>query len=543
MIKSALNTISLPSPISFCRHDFIAAGLSQCQVDERNLRLAFERLDQEHKGYITFDNVMDLLGDEAFENEDAMLNCWAESMKDVDCKTALITYEDFILLMKGQNRDKVSAMRKSQTLLDSVPEIEFEMDEEINEFTPVQHRLDLSSDSFEQPSIERTPSIELESALLASTPSPKKLSFLRQGSNSAPATPIHMGRRFDDIDQNSPPLNLSIDAIDSVRFGPDTVFRMPDLALDLTPPQSPVRGPADYVTPTVARPAIDPNLISRLAPPELSLPSNLLDATPAALGRSRSISLDEKESPAAKKQADARKKMLFKRDSRRAMPIPEHTHNKSDIDKVIQDETKTPLVVNRKLYRAHREFRHAVTEACKRFEAEQIRRAKETLQAQENGSAKHTAGLVMRHGQALSEQSIKNFLKKTMEEQEKQVDQANRRGGRGRRSRKKTMSDMSGMFAAATTDEEATLARSTMAEQPVDEKPKGLAPVKENENLLRNPTKPGEFRKTNYDPFQRRTLETFGRKSSLGSAGSIGEAKAAPHVSPSPPPLPLVSSQ
>lgn len=27
-------------------HDFIAAGLSQCQVDDRNLRLAFERLDQ-----------------------------------------------------------------------------------------------------------------------------------------------------------------------------------------------------------------------------------------------------------------------------------------------------------------------------------------------------------------------------------------------------------------------------------------------------------------------------------------------------------------
>jgi calcium-dependent protein kinase len=39
-------------------HDFIAAGLSQCAVDERNLRLAFGRLDQEHKGYISFENVM-----------------------------------------------------------------------------------------------------------------------------------------------------------------------------------------------------------------------------------------------------------------------------------------------------------------------------------------------------------------------------------------------------------------------------------------------------------------------------------------------------
>jgi calcium-dependent protein kinase len=31
-------------------HEFIAAGLSQCQVDDRNLQLAFNRLDSDHKG-------------------------------------------------------------------------------------------------------------------------------------------------------------------------------------------------------------------------------------------------------------------------------------------------------------------------------------------------------------------------------------------------------------------------------------------------------------------------------------------------------------
>ena len=36
-------------------HDFIAAGLSQCEVDDRNLRLAFERLDLERKGFISFE--------------------------------------------------------------------------------------------------------------------------------------------------------------------------------------------------------------------------------------------------------------------------------------------------------------------------------------------------------------------------------------------------------------------------------------------------------------------------------------------------------
>jgi len=31
-------------------HEFVAAGLSQCRVDDRNLRLAFDRLDSNHKG-------------------------------------------------------------------------------------------------------------------------------------------------------------------------------------------------------------------------------------------------------------------------------------------------------------------------------------------------------------------------------------------------------------------------------------------------------------------------------------------------------------
>lgn len=35
-------------------HEFIAAGLSQCNVDDRNLRLAFNRLDSDHKGVSSF---------------------------------------------------------------------------------------------------------------------------------------------------------------------------------------------------------------------------------------------------------------------------------------------------------------------------------------------------------------------------------------------------------------------------------------------------------------------------------------------------------
>ncbi|KAL7539661.1 hypothetical protein ACHAXR_009485, partial [Thalassiosira sp. AJA248-18] len=512
-------------------HEFIAAGLSQCQVDDRNLRLAFERLDQEHKGYITFENVIDLMGDDTFENEDQMLQMWGESMKDVNCKTALINYEDFVLLMKGQKRDRDTTRKLRASLegpspvLAAVPEIcnSEEEDEQHVMHTPLSSfiekeslivgPLDIASEN-EIGLPVRKPTLipkEVSPDLSArGTPSPGRKGFVRMGSNSAPATPVHFGKRFDETEQADSPLSMDADDENTggVSFNEQcAVFTMPDLSY--TPPQTPVRGPADFVTPTVGRATLHPELISLLSPPDLSLPSIMpgnMSFHSSLTTRGRSVSMDEKEEAAEMR----RRSMMFKRDSRRAMAIPEHTHNVSDIDKVIEDKTKTPLVVNRKLYRAHREFRHAVTEACKRFEDEQMRRAEETLKAQESAYAKHTAGLVMRHGQALSEQSIKNFLKKTLEEQQKKVDQANRRGGRGRRSRKKTISDMSGMLGGPALPAEATTvaaARKTINEVASAPKEEGaLAPVSENENLLRNPTKPGEFRKTNYDPFQRKSI-------------------------------------
>mmetsp|Transcript_32638 Transcript_32638/g.68624 ORF Transcript_32638/g.68624 Transcript_32638/m.68624 type:complete len:1139 (-) Transcript_32638:104-3520(-) len=545
-IFNAMRVRQLGGETSIHWHDFIAAGLSQCQVDDRNLRLAFERLDQEHKGYITFENVMDLMGDDAFENEDQMLQMWGESMKDVNCMTALINYEDFVLLMKGQKRDRETrwVLRSSVEGLAAVPEIAFEEDEDghndimhtplgsFNETESPMLALPLDAPDVITP-IRKPPLSRKEvSPDLSASPARTK-TFLRMGSNSAPPTPIHFGKRFDETEEADSP--LSMDAVDesgSVSFNEQyAVFTMPDL--DLTPPQTPVRGPADYVTPTAARGTFNPQLIANLSlsPPDLSLPGDKalhssLTFHPS-LARGRSVSLDEKETHSSKEQAESRKKMMFKRDSRRAMAIPEHTHNVSAIDRVIADTTKTPLVVNRKLYRAHREFRHAVTEACKRFEDEQMRRAMETLRAQESAGAKYSAGLVMRHGQALSESSIKSFLAKTLEEQQKKVDQANRRGGRGRRSRKKTISDMSGMLGGPALPEATVEERKTVNVTPKQE---ALAPVKENENLLRNPTKPGEFRKTNYDPFQRKSL----------FENSACKSDGMPPGMPSTPPPPLV---
>jgi hypothetical protein len=138
-------------------------------------------------------------------------------------------------------------------------------------------------------------------------------------------------------------------------------------------------------------------------------------------------------------------------DIRRAMVLPEHNHNMKQIDQAIHDDRLTPLVVNRKLYRAHRQMRMVVMEASKRFEDEQLRRTREELQAkmkQESGSRHFGAGLVMKRGKKKEVPSgeIRNLLGLRQHQRKKIIDQAARKGGRGRRARKKTVSDMSGML-------------------------------------------------------------------------------------------------
>ena len=83
-------------------HEFIAAGLSHCKVDERNLKLAFDRLDADHTGFITFDNVMDLIGNCAEHSEEVLRQMWGEA--SVNSSDAHITYEDFLLLMNGHTK-------------------------------------------------------------------------------------------------------------------------------------------------------------------------------------------------------------------------------------------------------------------------------------------------------------------------------------------------------------------------------------------------------------------------------------------------------
>ena len=122
---------------------------------------------------------------------------------------------------------------------------------------------------------------------------------------------------------------------------------------------------------------------------------------PTLYVRRRSRSVDDTDD----KDAGEEKEAVFNQDSRRAMNLPEHNHTQKEIDALVKDESKSALVVNRKLYRAHRQMRLAVLEASKRFEEQQARHAKEVLMARNEREEKAQsanmafhAGLVMKHG-------------------------------------------------------------------------------------------------------------------------------------------------
>ena len=401
-----------------------------------------------------------------------MLQMWGQ--------TSHIKYEDFVLLMKGQKKwDGANSLRSSRQGVQGSALHDILEDEEDDGTLYGSFVMGESSPQLDSMLAEISPNFPPDSPGRSSTI-------------------LHHEKRVVGVDES--PRGVNEDALPTLSFTEQySEFTM----ANLTPPQSLVRGPSEYVTPSVGRESCHPKLVSHLSPPLLPLPGMmpgsralhssfvrgpLTDFPIVLLTRGRSVSLDEKDT--FKEDAESRKS----HDSYQAM-IPEHLTCLSHVDRVVQDKTKSPLVINRTLYRAHREFRHTLTEACKRFEDEQMRRAKESLKAQESAGAKYTAGLVMRHGQALSDESIKKFLAETIEKQRKKVDQANRRGGRGRHSRKKTTSDMSGMLIEPTP-----LVTPEIGDW---NKLAKLDPIEEddNQNVLRHPTILGEFRTTSYDPF------------------------------------------
>ncbi|GMI38934.1 hypothetical protein TrCOL_g150 [Triparma columacea] len=76
-------------------HEFIAATLSKCEYDERNLKLAFDRLDHEHHGFITQEDLAEIIGaDSSAEEVKAMF-------EEVDYKhQGKIYFAEFVQIMK-----------------------------------------------------------------------------------------------------------------------------------------------------------------------------------------------------------------------------------------------------------------------------------------------------------------------------------------------------------------------------------------------------------------------------------------------------------
>ncbi len=80
-------------------HSFLAAGLSELPVDERNHRLAFDKIDKERKGHITFQDLMEISPEKFRLKSQDIESEWTDSVQL--CKAgSRITYEDFVKIME-----------------------------------------------------------------------------------------------------------------------------------------------------------------------------------------------------------------------------------------------------------------------------------------------------------------------------------------------------------------------------------------------------------------------------------------------------------
>jgi hypothetical protein len=439
-------------------HDFLGSFVSN---------LLFIYLFQ----YIILDDIMDLMGSDAMTSEDDMERMWGDGVKTLKGQHARITYDDFLLLMKGQTMESHSEIEggvgleaKGTAVNGNVPASSLEASLNHQE-SGVNGEVNASVQS--APVEESVGTVEIVNV----TDHTSSGTF--PSSQPSPVSPPHHKDFLPhNIEYFDSPVSMDDDGDDDddhvIACGPG----VPGSAASLTPPASPLRGTDIYATPGAQRRAFcelkdfrDGLDIPSLPKTDSNSPLGL--SRPPMYTRRRSRSLDEQETVSMEKPAAAVKEDDSKRLSAVAevvleMILPETDHSLSvmhnEITESIHDESKTALVVNRKLYRAHRQMRLAVLEASKRFEEQQAEHAKEVILAEREESEKHRlvqAGLVMRHGhkKQVSSKSIRSLLERNREQQTALVEKANRSSGRGRRSRKKTVSDMSSMLTSLGPDD------------------------------------------------------------------------------------------
>lgn len=113
-VEEIFDSIKLPvrkAETTIRWHEFLAASLSQAKVDDRNLRLAFDRLDTQRKGFITFDDLSDILGNTT--DLEALEKIWEESLLELNSRLDRITLDDFKKIMKGRPKEGMTALLRS----------------------------------------------------------------------------------------------------------------------------------------------------------------------------------------------------------------------------------------------------------------------------------------------------------------------------------------------------------------------------------------------------------------------------------------------
>jgi hypothetical protein len=492
---------------------------------------------------------MDLMGSDAAQSEEDMHRMWGDGIQAVKGQHARITYDDFLLLMKGQTKETPSHELELEasgsalvgtSRLHAVPEAGASFNTTGATRLSVVPETSMSFDDSPTEAKEHV-TVRLASGDVAADGTINVVAEPRMGladsnqmpdgspvqqTQSAPTSPADHKRLLNMEMGIESPVSMDEDDDLIVASGPG----VPGSSASLTPPMSPSRGAADYATPSAQRRAFV-ELSMKASGLELpSLPIAGLEKPPIYTRR-RSKSMDDDDSPEkVSYKGDDSKKLSAVAEVAEVihdmiLPETDHTHGHGHI---IKDESKSALVINRQLYRAHRHMRLAVLEASKRFEEQQAEHAKEVILAAREEDDSHgmiQAGLVMRHGhkKQVSSQAIRSLLETNRIQQQALVEKANRRGGRGRRSRKKTISDMSGMLSSMGAEDFNSIAQKALAEPLIpgdtsklyediepepnaEEEPAGVSDSAlddlAEQGSLRAATVPGEFRKTS-DPFGR----------------------------------------
>jgi len=113
-IKDIFNGLKVRNTdLSVRWHEFIAACLSQCHIDDRNIRLAFDRIDEEHKGFITLKDLKRAMEFYGSDTHSDLQSTWINNIIDYKCDKQHMTYDDYYRLLTLDTDQQLEAAQCS----------------------------------------------------------------------------------------------------------------------------------------------------------------------------------------------------------------------------------------------------------------------------------------------------------------------------------------------------------------------------------------------------------------------------------------------